>query len=115
MLWTNHDFGYTCRFPNITVENLSFTNGNIPVKVYAPTVRSDPNTGNIYNEPKIDEPVTSKGEENKNPYMPPEFLEVVSNEAGVEFFVEDIPFFKNTRTVGFEKISLEEFKERFQQ
>ena len=107
-LWTNIDFGQPCHFPNVLVDNLSFENKAVPLTICRPRKTDDPNCATVLEEKNIHLAVRENGEKNLNPYVPPKYMKLINNEAGLDFFIEDLPFFENTEIEGFKKISVED-------
>lgn len=93
--WVNHYFGYPCKIPNVTIENLKFAKPVEEIPVISIGIRQDE-----YKNENISAPVFSNGEENKNPYYAPEFIKVIGNEGGTVFTVCDTGMFDNTELVG---------------
>jgi hypothetical protein len=93
--WVNHYFGYPCKIPNVTIENLKFAKPVEEIAVISIGVRQDE-----YKNENISAPVFSNGEENKNPYYAPEYIKVIGNEGGTVFTVCDTGMFDNTELVG---------------
>ena len=117
VLWTNHDFGYTCCFPNIILDNVGHSNSNV-FDLVITSDDTDLNKDTIQSwgdyihipgvereeyeaEPKAkeDDPdVINKV--NVNPMRPPEYL-IIKNCPGVTFNLIYKKCFENTTIRGF--------------
>ena len=106
--YVNWNFGYTCYFPNIIIDNPT-VNGLAPgAKI--DVVRRE---GSFTDEPNMHLPKTlnkpavkhdgtlDEGNmTNQNPNVPPKFIKVINNNSGHEFHIYKLPFFENTEKVG---------------
>jgi hypothetical protein len=90
--WSNWYYGYITHFPNVEIDNLKWI--GLPDGVNSVMLAS-------FNKTELVSAQTlSDGTENKNPYMPPEFIKVINNEQGIDFKIFDVPFFVQTRIQG---------------
>ena len=100
--WVNHDFGYPCFVPNVTVDNIHITkerdfqffniddNNKEPIKT-------------VFTEKNLHLDTLSDGTENKNKLTPPEYLRVINNKSGHSIKLVDVPIFENTAVDGIEQ------------
>ncbi len=88
--WVNHDFGYTCYMPSVTIDNLSFATGSMPVPLYL-VGTSTSGYDSIYSETRLHLTTTSSGAKNINPLVPAQFIRVINNNANLDFRVYDAP------------------------
>ena len=68
--YANWDFGYTCYFPNIIVDNLKFTNTDSVTFLWSSNWDDNIHEG------------TYKGTTNLNKVVPPEFIKIINNKSG---------------------------------
>ena len=106
----NHNFGYTCHFCNLVVDDVRFIdrNGkNILTEIAIVfDYQCDPSA--TFNYRGVGDPnihiageVCSDGKVNINPYQPPEFLEVKNNsQNGYTVYLKNYPFWANTEIKG---------------
>ena len=91
--WSNHDFGYTCYFPSILVDNLTWK--GLPAgttDVYITTfVPSDENAHKA---------TLANGDKNLNPYIPPKSIKSINNNSGYNYKIYYAPFFAETELDG---------------
>lgn len=79
--WHNHDFGYTCYFPNIVIDNLT-TDGATSINLVEPGTST---TTDIHKE--------NYGGENLNPMVQPEYVKIINNKAGITYYAPECDFF----------------------
>ena len=108
LLWTNTNFGQSCHYPNVLIDNLSFVGDPVPATVCTNVKSNDPKRGCLLSEKNIHLETLENGEENLNPYYPPKYLKFINNKANIDFYIEDLPFFENTEVEGFKKIKRED-------
>ena len=97
MSWVNHNFGYTCYLPNVTIDN--FTVEGLEEEGKVRIFFSNTNSTGIKKE-GIGDDVLPDGTENKNKIVAPEFVKVISNSKNYTFTLFDVPLFENTVTEG---------------
>lgn len=102
LLWSNHDFGYTCHFPNIIVDNFKTTANHTRINLVKYATSSDANQETLHTSEILHIPGATflGGATNINPYAPPEFL-IAVNSPDLTFTVVENPFFDNTKLRGF--------------
>ena len=115
VLWTNHDFGYTCCFPSIILDNVRHSNSTVFELVTTGDDPKDLNKDTIQSwgdyihiagapreehepEPNVVPPVENTV--NVNPMKPPEFI-IVRNCPGITFNLIYKKCFENTIIRGF--------------
>ena len=89
------------------IDNLSFEKNAVPLTVCKTFKTDDPKRATLLTEKNIHLPTLENGEENVNPYRPPQYLKFINNKSDIDFYIEDLPFFENTEIEGFKKISKE--------
>ena len=114
MIWTNHDFGYVCHFPNLILDNVKHSNSNA-FDLIVSTDTSDPNQDtlsswgdyiHIAGEPRDEyakeELFDVTNTTNINPLAPPEFIIVKNCDEGILFRMINVKFFEKTTIRGFD-------------
>jgi len=104
-VWSNHDFGYTCYFPNIEIRDLQSTrNPNGIIKLFR-TNHTNPGANQriVGLDDDMHKATLDDGSTNVNRYMPPEYVKVTSNAYGTRFYCPTSDFLKNTVVEGFER------------
>ena len=90
--WVNHDFGYKCYFPNITIDGFSTNAGpDIPICQFGPNTTGDVNEAHLE--------MLSDGTKNQNPYTPPNRI-TVSGSNNARLTLLDIALFEKTKKSG---------------
>ena len=87
--YQNWYFGYDCYFPNLIIDNLTFTN-------YADGTKIDmiyTGCAVLNQDIHLD---TYNGTVNQNPVVPPEFITIKNNKKGYKYYIPDNNFFKET-------------------
>ena len=99
MLWTNHDFGYGCYFPNIELDNIKLNskNPNTPINIITMSESADKSQATPYTNYYLHTDTEWFGEENKNVYTPPERIELKNSSCYV--YVDILPFFEKTEII----------------
>lgn len=106
--YVNWNFGYTCYFPNIIIDNPTVRGLKPGAKI--DVVRRE---GSFTDEPNMHFPKTKNkpairhdgtidegNMTNQNPNIPPKFIKVINNNSGHDFHIYDVPFFESTEKVG---------------
>ena len=119
MLWTNHDFGYTCHFPNFILDNIKHKTNTFELESTGDS-STDPNQDSIASwgdylhikdQPRKEYAVEPKPRDNPdapdvinkvnvNPLDPPDFI-IAKNCKNVVFRIADVDFFDSTMIRGF--------------
>jgi len=92
-VWTNHDYGYTCYYPNIEVDNLVLQNATTnEIALDITGNQGEPHVGkprhtSMYYEGNLHGEYLSTGEENVNRYVPPSSLLIKHNNAGLVYTI----------------------------
>ncbi len=129
MTWANHDFGYTCYFPNLVLDNFRLRTGNkATVKLAHSAWDYSKNTsvtngdandyeyGSYLNPIHLDTlPLHQKPDgtyeenvPNKNPCVPPEFVKIMNNDYNVKFnFMQIYEFFANVKIYDFSDVEID--------
>lgn len=112
----NWDYGYSCHFPNILVDNLTLVGRDAGYEISFTSewksMGQEPNMhlSETLNVPYKDPDTGEESSKNVNPIVPPEFITIVNNEGGYKYLMtNDLPFFKNTKIDG---VTLVEKNER---
>ncbi len=106
--YTNWDYGYTCHFPNLLIDNMKIVGLDAGEKIHIVNEK-----GSILREPDMHLPKTryvpmkhhsGKDDENNmtnaNPVVPPKFIRILNNIYGYEFILPHCDFFEKAEKVG---------------
>lgn len=106
--YTNWDYGYRCHFPNLVIDDPTINGLTDGAKINI--VNKE---GSVLREPQLHLPRTCRvpfkrhdGSDdidnmtNANPVVPPEFIKVINNKKGYEFFLPRCDFFERTEKIG---------------
>ena len=113
MLWTNHDFGYVCHFPEFIIDNVAHTNSK-QFDLVVTEDSDDPNQDTILSwgdyihiagekrdSYEKEELTGVTNTTNVNPLHPPKYL-IVKNCPGILFRAPRKQFFSSTIIRGFD-------------
>jgi len=106
--YRNWDFGYQCHFPNLILDNLTVNGLEGGAKIHIVTnnrcVKLEPNLHlptTLYVPAMNSDGTADEGNmTNNNPIAPPNFIKVINNNSGYDFYIAKTPFFENTEKVG---------------
>ena len=110
MVWTNHDFGYVCHFPNLILDAVTHSNSKEFVLEQTSTsgLNKDQATlttwGDYIHVKGASRTVTEDNKTvtmvNNYPMVPPEYI-IVKNKGNVLFSLDSKKFFEKTMIRGF--------------
>jgi hypothetical protein len=98
--WANWEFGYTCYMPNLTIDGLKFDTVEGPIRIFRLSAK---NNGVDSINDRIHESTLLDGTENKNPYVPSEFIKVTNSD--YDYTLPPYPCFENINVEGVRKES----------
>lgn len=112
MVWTNHDFGYVCHYPNLILDNITHTKSKT-FNLDSTSDTSDPNQDTITSwgdyihiagvarsEYAAEELTGTANTTNINPIAPPDFI-IAKNCPGITLKITSRKFFSETVIRGF--------------